>query len=90
VFGSGDALTLAASPTQPVASAQGLEVLVLGGTPLREPVARYGPFVMSTRAEIIEAIEDFQRGTLIRDLPIEKRVSAVDLAHRTSQDDDLE
>jgi redox-sensitive bicupin YhaK (pirin superfamily) len=89
VFGGGDAVTLAAAPAQPQASAHGLEVLVLGGSPLREPVARYGPFVMSTRAEIIEAIEDFQRGTLIRDLPVQKVVSAVDLAHRTSQDDDL-
>jgi redox-sensitive bicupin YhaK (pirin superfamily) len=89
VFAGGDALTLHAAPTQPQASAHGWEVLVLGGTPLREPVARYGPFVMSTRAEIIEAIEDFQRGTLIRDQPTQKLVSAVDPAHRTSEDTDL-
>jgi len=88
-FGNGEALTLTATPTQPQGSAHGWEVLVLGGTPLREPVARYGPFVMSTRAEIVEAIEDFQRGTLIRDLPVQQVVSAAGMAHRTSEDDDL-
>lgn len=38
------------------------EVIVLSGQPLREPVARYGPFVMNTRQELIEAIEDVQQG----------------------------
>jgi redox-sensitive bicupin YhaK (pirin superfamily) len=41
-----------------------LEVLVLGGVPLREPVARYGPFVMNTEGEIRQAIEDYRRGRL--------------------------
>ena len=58
VFGSGDVLTLAAS------GAGDLDVLVLGGRPIREPVAWAGPFVMNTRAEIVEAFEDFQKGRL--------------------------
>jgi hypothetical protein len=40
------------------------EVLVLAGKPLNEPIARYGPFVMNTREEIIEAVEDFQAGRM--------------------------
>jgi redox-sensitive bicupin YhaK (pirin superfamily) len=63
VFGAGSALTMHAADGQPT-SASGWDVLVLGGLPIREPVARYGPFVMNTRAEIIEAIEDFQAGRL--------------------------
>jgi redox-sensitive bicupin YhaK (pirin superfamily) len=42
------------------------EVLLLAGEPLREPIARYGPFVMNTRSEIIEAIEDYQAGRMGR------------------------
>lgn len=39
-----------------------LEVILLGGVPLREPVTQHGPFVMNTKAEIIEAFEDYQKG----------------------------
>lgn len=63
VLGDGDHVTLEAAPGQALATPT-LEVLVLGGTPLREPVFKYGPFVMNTKAEIIEAIEDYQAGRL--------------------------
>jgi hypothetical protein len=63
VFGAGDALTVQANQTQDGPSRE-LDVLVLGGEPIREPVAAYGPFVMNTRDELVEAFEDFQAGRL--------------------------
>ena len=58
VFGAGDHIVVRAAPKE------ALDVLVLGGTPLREPVVQYGPFVMNTRAEIQQAFEDFQAGRM--------------------------
>jgi redox-sensitive bicupin YhaK (pirin superfamily) len=46
------------------AGAAGARVLLLAGKPLREPVVQYGPFVMTTREEIEQAIADYQAGTL--------------------------
>jgi hypothetical protein len=37
-------------------------MFIIGGVPLREPVVQYGPFVMNTRAEIMQAYEDYQTG----------------------------
>ena len=63
VFGPGDALILAADADQD-SRYPNLEVLLLGGQPIREPVAAQGPFVMNTRAELIQAFEDYQAGRL--------------------------
>ena len=58
MFGPGDHLVVTADPRAP------LDVLLLGGLPIGAPIAHYGPFVMNTRDEIVQAIEDYQRGRL--------------------------
>ncbi|WP_433422674.1 pirin family protein [Microtetraspora malaysiensis] len=63
VYGQGDTITVAADAHQ-VSRTGGLEVFILGGQPIREPVVAYGPFVMNTKAEIITAMEDYQAGRL--------------------------
>jgi len=63
VFGPGGVVTIDAEATQEARSPH-LDVLVLGGQPIREPVAWMGPFVMNTRAEVIQAFDDYQAGRL--------------------------
>ena len=59
VLGAGDTIRIAGDGSQ-----QPIDVYVMGGMPIREPVAHYGPFVMNTKAELIQAFEDYQAGRL--------------------------
>ncbi len=63
VFGAGDNIVVSARDRQESRTPE-LDVLVLGGRPIGEPVVTYGPFVMNTRAEISQALDDFQHGKL--------------------------
>ncbi|HET9076146.1 MAG TPA: pirin family protein [Acidimicrobiales bacterium] len=65
VLGDGDTVVAEAAGAQD-GSTPALEVLILGGRPIGEPVAHYGPFVMNTRAELAQAVEDFQKGRMGR------------------------
>lgn len=58
VLGDGARLTARAGDA-------GARFLLLAGRPLREPIARYGPFVMNTREEIVQAVEEYRRGTFL-------------------------
>ena len=62
VFGDGDVLEASAGPG-------GGRFLLAAARPLGEPVARYGPFVMNTRAEIEQTLADLRSGRFIRDEP---------------------
>lgn len=63
VFGAGDAIEVLADERQD-SNVTAMEVLLLGGLPIREQVAWYGPFVMNTREEIIQAVEDYEAGRM--------------------------
>jgi redox-sensitive bicupin YhaK (pirin superfamily) len=79
VFGPGNALEFAADRVQD-GNAPNLDVLVLGGRPIREPIAWMGPFVMNTRDEVVQAFSDYQAGRLgtipaVHNAPSELQVS---------------
>ena len=61
LFGNDGESVLIDSPAEGI---EPLELLLIGGIPLREPVVRYGPFVMNTKQEIAQAIEDYQNGKM--------------------------
>ena len=69
VLGRGGALRLSAARSQQVRHAAGLDVVILGGAPIREPIAWAGPFVMNTRAELMQAFEDHNAGRLGHPVP---------------------
>jgi redox-sensitive bicupin YhaK (pirin superfamily) len=62
-FGDGDLISLTADLAQESRS-RNLEVLILGGEPIGEPVAWYGPFVMNTHEELAQAFDDYRRGRM--------------------------
>jgi len=63
VFGPGDAISIGADAVQESRSPN-VDVLILGGRPIRESVAWMGPFVMNTREEVLQAVADYQAGRL--------------------------
>ena len=69
VLGRGDGLRLSAARSQQARHAAGLDVVILGGAPIREPIAWAGPFVMNTRAELMQAFEDHNAGRLGNPVP---------------------
>jgi redox-sensitive bicupin YhaK (pirin superfamily) len=45
-----------------IEGSRGAKVLLIAGQPLNEPIAQHGPFVMNTREELIQAVDDFRSG----------------------------
>jgi redox-sensitive bicupin YhaK (pirin superfamily) len=63
VLGAGDTIHVRADDRQDSRTGT-LELYIMGGLPIREPVVQYGPFVMNTKAEIAQAFQDYEAGKL--------------------------
>ena len=79
VLGPGDTVTVNGAVHQD-SRTPALDVVILGGAPIREPIAMYGPFVMNTRQEVMDAFTDFQAGRL-GSIPAQRISPASDVPH---------
>ena len=83
VFGDGDTIVVRAANQQESRSPN-LELFILGGQPIKEPVAWMGPFVMNTKREVLDAFEDFKAGKL-GSIPAIYKADAKKPLHRTDK-----
>lgn len=59
-----------------------MEVIALGGRPIRQPMVQYGPFVMNTRHQVVQAMQDYQAGKL-GVVPPDAELTGVDASRST-------
>ena len=85
VFGRGDTLIISGAHIPLESRSPNLDVLILGGRPINEPVAWMGPFVMNTREEVIQAFADYKAGRL-GSIPAVHGAPTTLIQSRTSQE----
>jgi quercetin 2,3-dioxygenase len=61
---AGEEVEITAAAATTTTAESPLDILLIGGIPLNEPIARYGPFVMNTKEEILQAVEDYRNGKM--------------------------
>ncbi|MEI6406999.1 MAG: pirin family protein [Actinomycetes bacterium] len=86
ILEDGDFLVIKADQSQESRSPE-MDVLILGGIPIKESVSWMGPFVMNTRAEVLQAFEDFQQGRL-GTVPVEKYSSSKNASESSTSTSD--